>query len=146
MTIQLMQFDNDSHGPLVIALWEQVFGYDAAHNAPRLVIDKKLAAKDDLFFVAVQNDELVGTIMAGYDGHRGWIYSIAVRPDRRNQGIGSELLRFTESRLEAFGCMKINLQIMDGNEEVRHFYETLGYAEERRVSMGKRLSVNIPDA
>lgn len=146
MTIQIMPFDNDPHKSPVIALWEQVFGYDASHNAPSLVIDKKLAAKDDLFFVAVQNDELVGTIMAGYDGHRGWIYSIAVRPDLRNQGIGSKLVRFAESRLEALGCMKINLQIMDGNEAVRHFYETLGYTEERRVSMGKRLAVNIPRA
>ena len=146
MTTQLISFDNDTHRSQVIALWKQVFGYETVHNAPSLVIDKKLAAQDELFFVAIQGDDLVGTVMAGYDGHRGWIYSIAVRPDRRNRGVGSKLLRFVESRLEALGCVKINLQIMDGNESVRHFYETLGYTEEKRVSMGKRLVANIPDA
>lgn len=144
--IEIMLFDNDTHRTQVIALWDRVFGYEAQHNAPAIVIDKKLAVKDDLFFVAVRAGDLVGTVMAGYDGHRGWIYLIAVRPDLRNQGIGSKLLKFAERRLEALGCMKINLQIMNDNESARYFYETLGYSAENRISMGKRLVGNIPDA
>ena len=144
--IEIMSFDNDTHRTQVIALWDRVFGYEAPHNAPAIVIDKKLAVKDDLFFVAVRAGDLVGTVMAGYDGHRGWIYLIAVRPDLRNQGIGSKLLKFAERRLESLGCMKINLQIMNDNESARYFYETLGYSAENRISMGKRLGGNIPDA
>ena len=140
MSVQLIPFNNHDHRSQVIALWEKVFGYETDHNAPALVIDKKLAAHDDLFFVAVQGDELVGTVMAGYDGHRGWIYSLAVHPEHRNQSIGSKLVDFAEKQLKTLNCMKVNLQIMAGNESVQHFYETIGYAVEERISMGKRLT------
>lgn len=146
MGTEIAAFDNSSHRDQVVRLWERVFGYQAAHNAPALVIDKKLAVADRLFFVAVSAGVVVGTIMAGYDGHRGWIYSIAVHPDRRKHGIGSQLLSFAERRLASRGCIKINLQIMDGNEQVQGFYEANGYSVEKRVSMGKRLPVNIGTA
>ena len=81
--------------------------------------------------------------MAGYDGHRGWIYSMAVHPDHRMQGIGTALLAFAEKKLSSLGCVKINLQIMEGNEDVRRFYQTNGYAVEKRVNMGKRLGENV---
>ena len=143
MATEIVAFDNISHRDQVVILWERVFGYEAPHNAPALVIDKKRAVPDGLFFVAVSAGAVVGTIMAGYDGHRGWIYSIAVHPDRRKQGIGSQLLSFAERHLASRGCMKINLQIMDGNEQVQRFYETNGYSVEKRVSMGKRIPANI---
>ena len=133
-------FDNSRHRDQVVRLWEQVFGYQAAHNSPALVIDKKLAVADGLFFVAVVEGVVVGTIMAGYDGHRGWIYSVAVHPDHRRQRIGTQLLSFAESQLTSRGCLKINLQIMDGNDKVQGFYEANGYAVEKRISMGKKLS------
>ena len=85
---------------------------------------------------------VVGTIMAGYDGHRGWIYSVAVSPSHRRQGIGSRLVSHAERALTDRGCMKINLQIMEGNESVTAFYASLGYSVEKRVSMGKRVSEN----
>jgi ribosomal protein S18 acetylase RimI-like enzyme len=81
--------------------------------------------------------------MAGYDGHRGWIYSIAVSPNCRKQRIGSSLLAFAERKLSGLGCMKINLQIMEGNEVVENFYLANGYQTEKRISMGKRLPENI---
>ncbi len=139
-------FENFSHRDRVIALWEAVFGYETAHNSPHLVIDKKVAIDDGLFFVAVAGVEVVGTIMAGYDGHRGWIYAVAVHPDCRHRGIGSGLVSHAESILSEKGCMKINLQIMQGNETVAAFYASLGYSEEQRVSMGKRIPENIPVA
>lgn len=137
-------FDDSAHRNEVIALWETVFGYETAHNLPALVIDKKLAVENGLFFVAMHGTEVIGTIMAGYDGHRGWLYSVAVHPDHRKQGGGSQLVAHAERALTERGCMKINLQIVAGNEAVAAFYESLGYAVEPRVSMGKRIQANIP--
>ncbi len=108
-------------------------------NDPRFVIAKKLAIQADLFFVAVEDRVIVGTAMGGYDGHRGWLYTVAVRSDVRRRGIGSALVRRVESALATLGCPKINLQVLATNAIVVAFYERLGYAVEERVSMGKSL-------
>jgi ribosomal protein S18 acetylase RimI-like enzyme len=144
-TITIMPYSNSVHRSQVVALWETVFGYEAAHNDPNLVIDKKIEVDDKLFFVAADESMVVGTIMAGYDGHRGWIYSVAVAGSHRRQGVGSCLVSHAERALARKGCMKINLQIMEGNEGVAAFYSSLGYSVEKRVSMGKRVPENIPD-
>lgn len=143
--VTISPFSNAAHRDQVIAVWDAVFGYQAAHNRPEVVIDKKLEADDQLFFVAVAKEQVVGTIMGGYDGHRGWIYSLAVAPAQRRQGIGSQLVAAAEQALIDRGCMKINLQIMEGNESVAAFYSSLGYSVERRVSMGKRILQNVPN-
>jgi ribosomal protein S18 acetylase RimI-like enzyme len=130
----------------VIDLWTTVFGYETAHNAPSLAIDKKLAMQDGLFFVASIRDLVVGTILVGYDGHRGWLYAVAVHPSHRLKGIGAALVGHAEGALTARGCMKINLQIISGNDSVAAFYEALGYAVEKRVSMGKRIARNVTGA
>jgi ribosomal protein S18 acetylase RimI-like enzyme len=140
----IIPYKDPAHRDPVIDLWKTVFGYGAAHNAPALVIDKKLAAADGLFFVAVDPKKVIGTVMAGYDGHRGWIYSIAVSPRHRRQGLGSALLSFAEERLSQIGCLKINLQILESNAAVAGFYLASGYQVENRISMGKRLPQNIP--
>ena len=142
-TPTITPYQDASHRCQVIALWETVFGYEAKHNKPSLVIDKKRES-DELFFVAVDGKAVVGTIMCGYDGHRGWIYSLAVAPSHRRQGIASRLVSHAEHALGRRGCMKINLQIMEGNESVAAFYSSLGYCVEKRVSMGKLLPENIP--
>ena len=142
----IQQFDVLSHRDQLIELWQQVFGYTSAHNAPQFVIDKKLAAGDGLLFVAVAEGKVVGSIMAGYDGHRGWIYSVAVLPACRKRGLGSRLMQHAEEQLGSLGCPKINLQIMNGNEEVESFYRKLGYEAEPRISMGKKISTNISNA
>lgn len=134
----IIRFDNTVHRAQVIALWKEVFGYDAAHNEPGLVIDKMIAC-DDLFFVAVLGGSVVGTIMAGYDGHRGWLYSLAVHSAHRKQGVGTALLSHAQEALVALGCDKINVQILDTNSAVRAFYEANGFFLEERISMGKRL-------
>jgi ribosomal protein S18 acetylase RimI-like enzyme len=138
-TPAIRPYSDSAHRAQVIALWDAAFHYDAPHNKPALSIDRKVSFGDDLFFVAVSGDKVVGTIMAGYDGHRGWIYSVAVSPAHRRQGVGSQLVRFAEHALAEKGCVKINLQIMDGNEGVTAFYAALGFVVEKRVSMGKRL-------
>lgn len=147
MTPQISSYANDAHRDQVIRLWQQAFGYATAHNDPGLAIDKKLAVADGLFFVALDaKGAVVGTILAGYDGHRGWLYSVAVHPLHRKQGIGTALVTYAEEALAKRGCVKVNLQITGGNEAVAAFYESLGFAVEPRVSMGKRIAANIPGA
>ena len=141
--ISIAEYANEHHRSAVINLWESAFGYETAHNTPSLVIDKKLAIADGLFFVALAAEVVVGTVLAGYDGHRGWLYSVAVHPVQRRQGLGARLVRHAEQALRARGCMKINLQIVSTNESVKDFYESLGYAVEPRLSMGKKVEVNI---
>jgi hypothetical protein len=74
---------HESDEPDVIALWAEVFGYTAAHYRPEAVIHQKLAVQRELFLVARLDGRLAGTVLGGYDGHRGWVYSLAVRPDLR---------------------------------------------------------------
>ncbi len=144
MARRIVEYNDTSHRAQVIDLWRVAFGYEDAHNAPALVIDKKLAVDDGLFFVALAQGAVVGTVMAGYDGHRGWLYAVAVHPDQRQSGVGGVLVRHAENALMVRGCLKINLQIRGGNERVAAFYESLGYVVEPRVSMGKRMGQNLP--
>lgn len=139
----IANYSNNHHRHAVIALWETVFGYETAHNTPSLAIDKKLAVADELFFAALQDEEVIGTVMAGYDGHRGWLYSVAVHPAHRREDLGAKLVRHAENALIARGCMKINLQIVSANASVAAFYEALGYSIEPRISMGKKIEANI---
>jgi ribosomal protein S18 acetylase RimI-like enzyme len=143
-TIAITPYMDALHRSQVVALWKAVFAYETAHNEPGLAIDRKLAVDDQLFFVAVADSTVVGTVMAGYDGHRGWIYSVAVASSHRRQGVGSRLVSHAERALTSLGCVKINLQILEGNERVAMFYTKLGYALEKRINMGKRIPENVP--
>src|SRR5437899_3166315 len=142
MNIRITNYNDRSHQNQVVALWKTVFAYQTAHNRPGLVIDKKLAVNDDLFFVGLVDNKVVGTVMAGYDGHRGWIYSVAISPSHRREGMGSQLDSHAERALIAQGAVKINLQIMQGNESVTAFYAALGFSVEKRISMGKPIPQN----
>ncbi len=124
---------------VVIALWNEVLPDAAPHNDPATAIRKKVAVERDLFLVAEVDGAVVGTVMGGYDGHRGWIYAVAVDSRHRHRGIGTALIRRLEAALSESGCLKVNLQIRASNGEVIAFYERLGYVVEERVSMGKRL-------
>lgn len=138
--MQIHPYEDSVHRVQVIQLWELVFAYTAAHNDPAFTIDQKLCAKDGLFFVATREDTVMGTAMAGFDGHRGWLYAIAVRPDVRKWGVGSALVRHAEQALAEKGCCKVNLQIVTSNQTTIGFYEKLGYQVEPRISMGKLLN------
>src|SRR5690348_10936116 len=83
----------------VMALWTNVFAYPEPRNNPRKVIRDKLGVQRDLFFVALIDGVVIGTVMGGYDGHRGWIYSLAVHPEARRRGIGTALMRHIEREL-----------------------------------------------
>lgn len=124
----------------VIRLWREVFPDNPSWNVPKADIDRKLAVQRDLFLVGELDDEIVGTVMAGFDGHRGWVHLVAVAPKHRQRGFGRAMMDEAEKKLRAIGCTKINLQVRATNQGVISFYEKLGYAVEERVSMGKRLS------
>jgi ribosomal protein S18 acetylase RimI-like enzyme len=125
--------------PAVVALWNEVLPDAAPHNDPATTIRKKLAVQRELFFVGLIDAAVAGTVMGGYDGHRGWVYAVAVRPSCRRRGVGTALLRRLEAALAERGCLKVNLQVRAGNADAVAFYERLGYSVEERVSMGKRL-------
>ncbi len=118
-------------------LWKQAFPHDAARNAAAATIPTKLKVQPELFLVALEEGRVVGSLMAGFDGYRGWLNRVAVLEDHRRHGVGAALVREAERRLLAMGCQKINLQIRGGNEAVAGFYRRLGYEMEDRVSMGK---------
>ena len=123
----------------VIQLWDKVFPDAPAHNNPARDIRTKREVQPELFLVAVVEELIVGTAMAGFDGHRGWVYYLGVDPDFQRRGIGTALMKRVESRLIGLGCPKLNLQIRSNNAEVQAFYESLGYFSEDRLSMGKKI-------
>ncbi|MFT5219825.1 MAG: ribosomal protein S18 acetylase RimI-like enzyme [Gammaproteobacteria bacterium] len=128
------RYQASDHDKLV-HLWQQVFPDDPAHNEPASLLEAKLAV-DDLIFIAEKNNTIAGACMAGYDGHRGWLYAVAVDPEFRRQGLGRELVKQAITALKEIGCIKINLQIRSDNVEVAKFYQSLGFAVEDRMSMG----------
>jgi ribosomal protein S18 acetylase RimI-like enzyme len=140
--MEILGYNDAVHRDHVVQLWNSVFDYSAPRNRPEASIDRKLAVQDGLFFVAIAEGGIVGTVMAGYDGHRGWIYSLAVSPGSRRMGIGSAILAHAETELKRLGCVKINLQIMPTNREVVDFYRKNGYRVEERISMGKEIPEN----
>ena len=134
--MKIRKYQTADRAPLV-ELWQKVFPEDPPHNAPDAVISAKLAV-DDLIFVAEREADvdLAGACMAGYDGHRGWLYAVAVHPDARREGVGKALVLRAIDELKALGCIKINLQIRADNSEVAAFYQALGFSVEERLSMG----------
>ncbi len=128
---------NDRDG--VVALWSEVFADDPPRNAPPALIDRKVTVQPELFLVALQDGRVVGTVLGGYDGVRGWIHHLAVAPGVRRGGVASRLMAQVERGLAALGCPKINLQVRATNPGVVAFYERLGYVAEDRLSMGKEL-------
>lgn len=137
--VEIRPFDDGDEAG-VIALWETVFPDDPPHNDPATVVRRKLAVQRELFLVATLDERIAGTVIAGFDGYRGWVYHLAVAPHLRRRGYGARLMAEAESRLAAIGCPKLNLQVRATNQEVIAFYRALGYAEEARVSMGKHLA------
>jgi ribosomal protein S18 acetylase RimI-like enzyme len=125
----------------VVALWRSCFAAEelVGRNEPWASIGRKLGVQRELFFVARDAGRVIGTAMAGYDGHRGWIYSVAVHPEQRRRGIGRALLARAEAALVGMGCPKVNLQVRVMNQAVIAFYQRCGFVVEERVSMGKRL-------
>ena len=123
----------------VIDLWEVCFPDDPPWNEPRDVIQRKMTVQPELFFVALIDQQVVGTVLAGFDGFRGWVNKVATHPSQQRKGIASRLMQAAEKALADLGCPKLNLQVRADNDAVVAFYRKAGYVVEDRVSMGKRL-------
>ena len=121
----------------VVALWD-LCGLLSPGNDPNKDIDTKIAFQPQWLLVGEDDGQVVATVMAGYEGHRGWINYLAVDPECRRNGYGREIMTYAEKALFDFGVPKINLQVRAGNEEVRAFYEAIGYLFEDRYDFGKR--------
>ena len=132
--MNIRKYQEADHNSLIY-LWSTVFPNDPPHNAPSVVIDAKLAV-DDLLFVAEDDGKIVGACIAGYDGHRGWLYAVAVLKEYRRAGVGADLVKHALQSLKKIGCIKVNLQIRSTNKEVEAFYKSLGFMTEERISMG----------
>ncbi len=125
----------------VIRLW-QACGLTRAWNDPAKDIARKMTVQPELFLVGTLGGEVVASVMAGYEGHRGWVNYLAVLPAHQKKSYAQVLMREAERLLEARGCPKINLQIRSANADVIAFYQRIGYVQDDVVSMGRRL---IPD-
>lgn len=123
----------------VVALWVAA-GLTKPWNDPRKDIARKLTVQPELFIVAEdESGTIIGTAMAGYDGHRGWLYYLATAPDARGAGVGRALVEHVEQALLNLGCPKLNLQVRTSNPRPLGFYERLGYSVDETTSLGKRL-------
>lgn len=123
----------------VVALWETC-GLTRPWNDPRADISRKLSTQPELFLIGqTPEPRVVGSVMAGYDGHRGWMYYLATAPSHRGIGLGKALVAEVESRLEAVGCPKVQLMVRSENGQVTEFYEALGYDTSDVLVLGKRL-------
>ena len=123
---------------IVVELWQRC-GLVAPGSDPVIDIQRKLAHDADLFLVGLLEENIVASVMVGYEGHRGWINYLAVDPDQRGRGLGRLMMESAEERLADLGCPKINLQVRGQNNAVADFYRALGYEVEDRISLGKRL-------
>lgn len=122
----------------VVSLWQET-GLTRSWNNPYQDINRKLAVQPELFLVADDEGEVVGTVMAGYDGHRGWLYYLASAPARRGEAIGRRLVETAEERLREMGCPKVQLMVRPENGGVHEFYAALGYEPFETWNTGKRL-------
>jgi len=127
----------------VINLWRQC-GLIVPWNNPETDIQRKLSTSPDLFYVGVLDDELIASCMAGYDGHRGWIYFLAVKSACQRKGLASRLVDHAESELIRLGCPKVELMVRKTNENVISFYQSAGYDIDPVMVLSKRLIKDEP--
>ena len=123
----------------VVELWQATFPSEPEWNESRSVIAQKMTTQPELFFVCTHQAKVVGTAIAGYDGVRGWVHKVASHPDFRGEGVARLLMSQAEEALRKLGCVKLNLQVRSHNDPAAHFYSSIGYDTEERISMGKRL-------
>ena len=128
----------ESDRQAVITLWQKC-GLCVPQNDPDKDIDHKIQHSPELFLVATENDILIGTVMIGYEGHRGWINYLGILPDYQNKNVGKKLMVEAENILVQLSCPKINIQVRETNTKVIDFYKKIGYSDDNVKSMGKRL-------
>ncbi|GHC30404.1 acetyltransferase [Kushneria pakistanensis] len=123
----------------VIALWQRC-ELTRPWNDPALDIERKCREDPTLFLVGTNQQQLViASAMVGFDGHRGWLYYLAVDPEEQRRGVGRALIECAEQRLIERGCPKLMLMVRRGQPALENYYRALGFEENEVVTMGKRL-------
>lgn len=122
----------------VIALW-QAAGLTRPWNDPGSDFDLALSNPTSTILIVRDGDEVIGSAMVGFDGHRGWVYYLATNPDRLKQGIGRSLMSAAEDWLQQSGCSRPRLMVRGDNLAARGFYQALGYNDQDVVTMGRNL-------
>jgi ribosomal protein S18 acetylase RimI-like enzyme len=122
----------------IIDLWKKC-NLVVPLNDPVEDIRKKLDFQPELFFVALLGDELIGSVMVGYEGHRGWLNYLAVLPEYQKRGYGRKLVKKAVDELRKLGCQKVNLQVRRSNISAAEFYRHIGFKDDDVISLGKRL-------
>ena len=135
MTIRPFEIEDSD---AIINLWRECV-LVVPWNNPQRDIERKMQVQPELFFVGEMDGRIVATVMAGYEGHRGWLNYLAVAPDEQKQGLGRQIVEYAIEKLRERGCPKINLQVRASNKEVIAFYESLGFQVEDTISLGMRL-------
>ncbi len=128
----------DTDVKAVVELWRKC-NLIRPWNDPLKDIERKLQVDRELFLVGVIWDNIVATVMGGYEGHRGWVNYLAVEPGYQRQGLGRQMMQTLEKMLKDRGCPKVNLQIRADNSPAIEFYKSIGYNVEDAASLGKRL-------
>ena len=125
-TIRMMTSDDY---PAVRALWEESEGVGLSGSDSRVGVARFLDRNPGLSFVAQDDGRLVGSVMAGHDGRRGFIYHLAVLPDHQRRGLGRELAQSCLDRLAAAGIEKCHVLVFDDNHQARAFWQAVGWTE-----------------
>ena len=137
MSFEIIRYSSDYQED-VIDLWEKC-DLIVPQNDPIEDIQKKLDFQPELFFIALLDGKLVGSVMVGYEGHRGWLNYLAVSLDYQKQGYGNKLVNKAIYELKKIGCLKVNVQVRKSNTSAVEFYKHLGFKDDDVVSLGMRL-------
>ena len=140
--LTIRQYHPEDEGD-VISLWSEC-NLIVPHNNPKCDIQRKLKVNPEWFLVGEIEGRIIGTCMAGYEGHRGWINYLAISPAYQRCGLASRIMKEAERLLRNAGCPKINLQVRASNADVIEFYKSIGFNIDDVVSMGKRLEQDRP--
>lgn len=140
MQFRIVPFSREFLSELV-ELWKKC-DLVVPQNDPVEDIQKKVAFQPRLFFVGLLDGRVIGSIMVGYEGHRGWINYLAVAPEYQRRGYGRRLVQKGIDELRRIGCLKVNLQVRNTNTPVINFYKHLGFVDDNVTSLGLRLTNN----
>jgi ribosomal protein S18 acetylase RimI-like enzyme len=128
----------DADVPHVVALWQRC-GLTRPWNDPSFDIAFARRGPSSTILIGRTDDGIAATAMVGHDGHRGWVYYVAVDPVAQKQGLGRAIMAAAEDWLRQQGIAKVMLMVRPDNRQVQAFYETLGYDEQKRVIYSKWL-------
>lgn len=137
MSFEIIRY-NPEYQEAIIDLWKKC-NLIVPQNDPIEDIEKKLDFQPDLFLSALLDGHLIGSVMVGYDGHRGWMNYLAVLPAYQKRGYGRRLAEKAVEELRKLGCSKVNVQVRESNPSAIEFYKNLGFKDDKVVSLGLRL-------